>query len=416
MTQAVQRIIRQEVIDEVIASFPVNMALLHNDQALFVAYYNPQHQLCVASRPLTGGAWSKQCLPVHIEWDSHNYITMAFDADGYIHLSANMHVDPLVYFTSKKPYAIEEWEQQQQLVGENEDRCTYPAFLNTSDGTLIFHYRDGSSGDGGEIYNMYNHHSKTWQRLLAEALCDGLHEMNAYMHGPVVGPDNWYYLCWVWRDDPAADSNHDLSFMKSPDLLNWFSVDGNQLSLPVTPAARACIVDPVPCQAGMINGNNKIGFDDAGNAFLVYHKFDEHGITQVYCAQYQNNTWSLTQISQWDYRWEFGGWGSLEFEIRIQDPVHHADQIIIAYTHAQYGAGYFSLDPQSLAVIQDHRARTLYPAELYTPTSAIAGMRINQVGSFPAPYILLWESMPNNRDKKPAQADLCSQLRLIELA
>ena len=45
-------------------------------------------------------------LPSQVAWDSHNYITMTADRDGYLHLSGNMHVAPLVYFGTAKPYDI----------------------------------------------------------------------------------------------------------------------------------------------------------------------------------------------------------------------------------------------------------------------------------------------------------------------
>ncbi|MBT7066783.1 MAG: hypothetical protein HN919_10805 [Verrucomicrobia bacterium] len=39
--------------------------------------------MTVASRPLDSKKWTYQGLPSKVGWDSHNYITMAMDDDGY---------------------------------------------------------------------------------------------------------------------------------------------------------------------------------------------------------------------------------------------------------------------------------------------------------------------------------------------
>lgn len=50
--------------------------------------------------------------------------------------------------------------------GANEDCCTYPRFLTDNNGDLIFHYRDGSSGNGSEIYNRWDRAARRWVRML----------------------------------------------------------------------------------------------------------------------------------------------------------------------------------------------------------------------------------------------------------
>src|SRR5690606_20166752 len=107
-------------------------------------------------------------------WDSHNYLTLGIDKKGYLHLAGNMHVHPLTYFKSTAPQDISTLKQVREMVGTEEDRCTYPKFMNTKEGELIFHYRDGGSGDGNEIYNVYSCQTGEWSRLLDSPLTDGL--------------------------------------------------------------------------------------------------------------------------------------------------------------------------------------------------------------------------------------------------
>ena len=42
------------------------------------------------------------------------------------------------------------------MVGPNELKATYPKFMYNKDQDLVFHYRDGGSGNGNEIYNIYS--------------------------------------------------------------------------------------------------------------------------------------------------------------------------------------------------------------------------------------------------------------------
>ena len=42
------------------------------------------------------------------------------------------------------------------MVGDREVSCTYPRFIRGPAGELIFAYRDGRSGNGADIYNVYD--------------------------------------------------------------------------------------------------------------------------------------------------------------------------------------------------------------------------------------------------------------------
>src|SRR5206468_322385 len=119
-------------------------------------------------------------LPMTTGWDSHNSLTMAVDDDGYLHLSGNMHCVPLIYFRTAQPYDIGTFERVSSMVGRDEQRCTYPVFLRGPGNALLFTYRTGSSGNGNQIYNVYDHAARTWRRLLDEPLTDGEGERNAY--------------------------------------------------------------------------------------------------------------------------------------------------------------------------------------------------------------------------------------------
>ena len=213
-------------IDSVWAGHPVGFSLYSHDESQYIAYYNSNRNMVVGQRKLTDKNFvlhkmpaptraldqkekSKRFSVTEVGWDSHNSITMAVDKEGFIHLSGNMHVDSLTYFRSKLSGDISTLIQHFPLVGSNEMRSTYPKFMLSKEKELIFHYRDGSSGNGNEIYNIYDTQEKKWSRMLGVPLTDGQGLMNAYQSQPEVREDGWYHVYWVWRDTPDCSTNHD---------------------------------------------------------------------------------------------------------------------------------------------------------------------------------------------------------------
>ncbi len=249
------KIIEQVDIEKVWSGHPVGFSLLtHHDQQ-FVVYYNEKREMTVASRKLNEANWTIQRLPSQLGWDSHNSVTITLDSDYCLHISGNMHNQPLVYFRSEKPLDVTSIKPVHRMTEEAENKVTYPAFMHDHDGRLLFMYRNGSSGDGERLVNVYDEESKSWKRLLQTPLLNGrAHSMNAYPSGPPVkGPDGYFHLLWMWRDTPDARSNHDISYARSRDFVNWETASGAHVTLPITPDNKEVIVDPVSTQNGLIN-------------------------------------------------------------------------------------------------------------------------------------------------------------------
>ncbi len=84
-------------------------------------------------------------------------------------------------------------KQQEQVLG-----CSLylsSIFSCTAENEFIFTYRDGQSGNGNQIYDLKN---KTWRRFLDKPLTDGEGKHNAYFNGPILGPDGYFSLAWIW--------------------------------------------------------------------------------------------------------------------------------------------------------------------------------------------------------------------------
>lgn len=419
-------------IDEVWAGHPVGFCLLTHGDRQYIAYYNANRNMVLGQRNLTDDTFELHVMPATsrethcgtstvLGWDSHNYVTLAVDKDGYIHLSGNMHVHPLTYFRSDAPYDISSLTQIMEMVGSEEKRCTYPIFIKDRNGELIFTYRDGSSGSGNQIYNVYDCAGKTWSRLLDTPLTDGKGLMNAYISRITLMQDNWYHTYWVWRDTPDCATNHDLSYMKSPDLKNWYDPFGNPISLPATLDQRSLIVDPIPVKGGIINLAAKLCLDDQDRSAFVYHKYDLAGKLQFYSAWLNGKKWKYTLLTDWDYRWDFSGNGSINSEVVIRDFYKRPDNYFaVDYWHIKYGEGTLLLNKKMQTIgkllkppvfKETIKLEGTFP-ELLVQTSEDSG----NSGESSVRYILKWETIPRNRDKpRPEPWPEPSQLYLYKL-
>jgi hypothetical protein len=398
---------------------PVAFALLTHPPFQFVAFYDEQRQLTAAQRNLDERKWTFVKLPDVTGWDSHNSIALAVGDDGYLHLSADMHGVPLKYFRTTKPWNVATFERVEKMIGREEQRVTYPRFFRGPKGEFLFTYRDGGSGNGNQIYDIYNLKTRTWSRLLDKPLTDGEGKRNAYNDGPIKGPDGWFHLAYVWRETPDAASNHDLCYARSKDLLHWETGAGKPLMLPITLKSSE-IVDPVPEKGGMINGNTKLGFDNLGRVTISYHKYDAAGNTQPWTARLENGVWKRYQITDWPCRWDFGGNGTLVFAIHL-GPVHRESdgRLTQTFRHFKFGDGTWAIDPQTLRAIgKVEFERT--PPELGKVEGAFPDLEVRwttdsgESGTPGLQYKLRWETLGANRDK-PRTGPLPppSMLRLI---
>jgi hypothetical protein len=387
------------------AGHPVGFCLLTEPPHQYVGFYDGEQRLTLAQRLLDSRTWTLMVLDEHVGWDSHNSITFVIDSDGHIHLAANMHVHPLKYWRTTKPHDISTLTREPAMIGSEEKRVTYPQFFRGPDDALIFTYRDGSSGSGNQIYNIYDAGTRAWRRLLDKPLIDGGGAMNAYPRGPVAGPDGFWHLVWVWRDTSDCATNHDLSYARSRDLTKWERSDGAPFDLPIT-LETAEVVDPVPPGGGMINGNTAIGFDGDGRLVLSYHKHDENGHTQIYNARREDGAWRIVPVSDWDYRWEFQGGGSIHFELHVQGVRMEGGQLVQGFGHDRFGSGRWVLDPETLRPVDTlPPAPSPYPAQGRVLQSDFPGMGVRWRGDSGTSgeggvhYFLRWETLGPNRDK-----------------
>ncbi len=390
-------------VSKVWSAHPVGFYMLTQAPYQFVAYYDAERNMTVASRKLDESEWTYKVLPEKLGWDSHNSITMTIDDEGYIHLSGNMHVSHLKYFRTEKPMDITTFKRHKSMVGKDELRVTYPKFFRGASNELIFTYRDGGSGSGNQLYNVYDLKTQEWKRLFDTPLTDGEGKMNAYICGPSKGPDGYFHLCWVWRDTPDCATNHDLSYARSKDLVHWENSRGEAVPVPMT-LDTAEIVDPVPVGGGIINSNLCLGFDAKKRPVLTYHKYDDAGNTQLFNARLEEDSWKIYQSSNWSYRWAFSGGGSIGRDVAVQPVrVDGEGKLIQGWKHVQEGEQLWRLDNDTMKPVEQLPIpKSDILPELNKVESAFPNMR-PQIRSNSGPdgtrYYLRWETLGQNRDK-----------------
>src|SRR5215831_2198041 len=170
----------------------------------------------------------------------------------------------------------------------------------------------------------------------------------------------------------------------------------------------------------MINNNTKIGFDAGKQPILAYHKYDAAGNTQLYNARFENGHWVPHQTSMWNYRWVFGGQGTLVFQIEIDEVKLQPDGTLTqGWYHAQEGGfGAFRLDPVTLASVAQIPPPLPYPTSLEAVQSPTAGMVVrwaSDTGAGPDPgvlYMLRWETLPSHQDQPLPAAQIPPPTRL----
>jgi len=405
--QSQYRLEETTIISEVPSGFPVGFRLLTTEQLQYVAYYDRDHNMTIASREPGSDQWTRQILPSRVGWDSHNYITMAEDSAGHLHLSGNMHADPLVYFRTEIAGDITTMRAF-PMTGEEGDRITYPRFVTDPEGRLIFAYRSGGSGKGTRHFNRYDVATQRWTNMLDTPLLDGEGERNAYPLGPTRGPDGYFHLVWVWRDTPDCATNHNLSHARSRDLINWESAFGEAVDRPLVLAEKRLVIDPIPPGGGIINGCQRLYFDQANRPIVTYHKSDNDGNMQIYAARAEEGVWKHYPLTDWEEPVPFSGYGTMGFiGIKIGGFKQFKPGLLyISYRHKDYGEGRIFVDEATLKPVEEsYPIPPELPPELMVLESDFEGMGIRRrfdIGESAEDgvrYMIQWETLSSNHDR-----------------
>lgn len=404
-------------IDQVWSGHRVLFDFVGQGSHQVVAYYDASRQMSVAYRASPAKTWRFHKLPSYLGWDSHNAVVAGIDEAGYIHVTGNMHADPLVYFRSTEPFDVRTLQQHTTMVGGPEEKqVTYPHFFNGPDGRLYFKHRYGTSGNGIELYKVFDTKTQEWRQLHNSAFVDGEGERNGYFVGPKLEKDGTFHLTWVWRETPSANTNHDISYARSRDLVNWETSDGEPLELPIR-LDSAEIAEPVPVGGGLLNGHTAFGLDANGRPMIAYQKYSSDGNSQVFLVRKESSGWRSRQVSDIkDYRADLDRGGALALDLDTNiAPFVDANNNIIVRARLRGERLEFVVDHETLAVLEQ-RSFQEYPESVLADDleneMPLYIVPLTTLGEVSQEWFIAWEAQRKNRDRARETISAPTTLRL----
>jgi hypothetical protein len=411
------RFVSTTPVGETWAGHPVGQSILVAGNRQYVAYYDASRGLVVRSR-LGAGAWMSKVLDTSVGWDSHNYVTMALDSNGNLHVAGNMHDSRLNYYITSSRGNVASLARVRTLANSRlESSVTYPEFLKNASGELFFKFRYGVSGDGSDYIYRFAAVSRKWQIVSPGGLLNGRGSSNAYSHGPIAGPDGFFHMVWMWRDTPDVSTNHSLSYAKIKDFIHWQNSRGATLTLPLTERSPT-IVDPATAGSGLINPAVGIGFDRAKRPIISYARYDAARGNQLFVARADSSgTWYRTQITGWNGVFPVTGRGTISFPFAVgsAEPVGNG---ALKLNYSCYGKGRtVVLDEKSLTARSDTPSVSALGGKPVLPvlrkdSRLVTNQTSTKVGK--SLYILRWRSMPLNGDKPRAVIPPAEPLLILE--
>lgn len=269
-------------------------AITSHKNVQVLSYYDEVGQVILAKRNIKSKKWTIQKTGfIGNPEDAHRSISIAIDGDGYIHLSWDHHNTRLRYAKSTVPLGLD-FEPESQMTGQSETKVSYPEFYNMPDGSLLFFYRDGGSGNGNLMINRYDLQSKKWISLQRN-LIDGEGQRNAYWQA-CVDANGGIHISWTWRESPDVASNHDICYAKSTDGgKTWEKSTGEKYQLPIT-MSNAEYATKIPQNSELINQTSMTA-DGKGNIFIAtYWRDAGQTIPQFHVVQHSGRGWQVENL------------------------------------------------------------------------------------------------------------------------
>ena len=273
---------------------------------LFSAFYGPDRFLTVARFDADKREVCIRKLPSRFDgWDGHNSIALAIGRDGTLHVAGNMHSSPIVYASGH----VDDLSSLhlKGMIGREENAVTYPKFMFAEDGTLMFLYRDGSSGSGRWIVNKLI--ERSWVRiseLFANQDQNG--QVSAYPTDFVRSADGRYHVAVVWRRTWDVSTNFKVTYASTSDFVSWF-VNGKRRIGPLAPETMES-VDNSGSGQGLVN-NAKIILTNVGEPIVLFTKYGLDGRNAVLLSKRDAGAWNSQVISTSKGRKEILGGGTL---------------------------------------------------------------------------------------------------------
>lgn len=223
----------------------------------YTTYYDQKGRLSIARRKLPDGAWQT----IHFDDylfegnDNHNVTVLGICRnDGTIHLSFDHHCGPLHYRVSKSGVVSNPGDVQWDASlfsevrdylqrGKQIESVTYPQFVPTPQGNLLFFSRHGNSTNGRVTLCEYAPEKGGWGERRNITSSEGTYvfeektskKRNAYLNGVHYGNTGRLHISWCWRENMGSVFR-DVYYAYSDDGgREWFNSGGERIGGPDEP-------------------------------------------------------------------------------------------------------------------------------------------------------------------------------------
>ncbi len=264
----------------------------------YCAYYDSYGTIVLAKR-VNEGQWVYQWTDFTGDFaDAHNVTSLAVDGAGYLHMAWSEHSGQLMYARSVSPGSMT--MEEAQMIGNLEERVTYPEFYVQPSGDLFFLYRNGTSGNGNIVLNRYSTASGTWQRV-QDNLISGEGKVSPYWQACVDSVGR-LHISWVWRETGNVVTNYNMSYAVSTDAsgTTFVSSSGGQQNLPITEATGE-VICRIPKNSSLIN-QTSMTVDGENKPYIIsYWRVD--GVVQYNVVRFTGEKWIIynTDIRTTDF-------------------------------------------------------------------------------------------------------------------
>jgi hypothetical protein len=311
-------------------------ALVSDVHFQYAAWYDQDGWVVLGKRSLDSAHWEVHRTQykgnIH---DAHNSISIAVDGAGVLHMAWDQHASPLRYCKGIRAGSLE-LTGEMPMTEMNESKVSYPEFYSLHNGTLLFLYRDGASGNGNLVINRYDPVMGLWLRVQSNLL-DGENKRNAYWQA-CVDDNDIIHLSWVWRESPDVSSNHDLCYARSGDGgKTWVRSDNTPYSLPIT-AASAEYIQKIPPGSELIN-QTSMAADGRGRVFIAsYWKNAGDRAPQYRLVYFDGGKWKTEQVSDRHLDFSLSGAGTKKISIARPLVLVNRDAIFYFVRDAERGS------------------------------------------------------------------------------
>ena len=300
----------------------INLAIFRKEALLtargvqVIAYFDAQRQIALVFRDLASGSLVTRTLSNPMDersmGDAHQAISLAYSADGMLHLVYGSHGTPVRYYGLRvkdlRSGTFHTMTNDPSQLGLAGHLITYPQFYLLGERLLITYRNDDDNSIGVSRYDSDAHHWRPW---LAPFMA-GHNVFSIYMNTIGIRKDN-IAVAYTIRFSGEATSNQNLYIVFSRDAgAHWSNFDGTPLAVPFS-AENLPPAIWIPLGSKLINQSGA-HLDSSGTFRVAFYRGDTNGIPQIFLLSFNlagDSTVGVEQLTHWTLDFDLTGCGTL---------------------------------------------------------------------------------------------------------